>query len=580
MKNTFLCYNSFDNEWIKFSEPREILHTGNPDNVLTILQRVEHLVNSGYMAAGFISYEAAAAFDQALETHEPSIFPLIWFGIYDTYSTSDLSQYSDGSFSIGDWKPSISRKKYREDIQTIKHYIREGYTYQTNYTYRLIASFQGKPTALFYELVQNQETACSAFADIGRYAICSVSPELFFKLDEKFICSVPMKGTAHRGRFLQEDEQVSNWLYHSGKNRSENIMIVDMIRNDIGKIADTGSIKVNSLYDIETYPTAFQMTSTVSGKTQAGFADIFQAMFPPGSITGAPKPSTMQIIAELETTPRNVYTGCMGFILPDNKAQFNVAIRTVLIDKEKNKAEYGVGGGILWESETDEEWQETQTKARVLMEKRPVFQLLETMLWTRPEGFFLLEYHLERMQSSARYFNFPFPQQEIVAQLNRAVDSAESETCTVRLLLNKNSDISVEVFPKDQRRNKKTVKLCLSAIKVHSENPFLFHKTTYRDVYERAKAAFPDHDDVVLINEREEVTETTIYNIILRVGSKYYTPKRECGLLAGTFRAYLLENNKIKEAIVQPDDLYKADELFVINSVRKWQKAVIKSVRL
>ena len=287
---------------------------------------------------------------------------------------------------------------------------------------RLNSEFSGGEWDFFLNLAQTQNKY-AAYIDTGRYVICSASPELFFKLDGNKIYSHPMKGTAKRGRTTLEDKEQAEWLHNSLKNRAENVMIVDMIRNDLGRIAEIGSVQVPELFTIEKYPTLFQMTSTVQAKTNASLDEIFSALFPCASITGAPKVSTMNIIAELETTPRKIYTGSIGYISPNRKAQFNVAIRTALIDRENKTAEYGVGGGIVWDSTSADEYSEALLKARVLTERPRTFDLIETLLWTPEDGYFLREKHIARMQDSAEYFGFPFSREEFEHQLDQLAEA-------------------------------------------------------------------------------------------------------------------------------------------------------------
>ncbi len=321
-------------EWLHFKNPRRVISTTVVGEVRTAMQEMEGLVNSnGWHAAGFVSYEAAPAFDRAFRVRALDDFPLLWFGLYEKPAVVDLPVV-EAPHPAMTWKPLTGRKTYETTIEKIRDHIARGRTYQVNYTMRLQAAFQDDPWKLFLALVQNQNQY-AAYLDIGRHVICSASPELFFELDSDVIRSRPMKGTAPRGRTTVEDRHQAEWLKHSEKNRAENVMIVDMIRNDIGRVAEVGSLHVPELFHIEKYPTLFQMTSTVQARTGATVTDIFAALFPCGSITGAPKVSTMKIISELETTPRRVYTGSIGFIAPDRTARFNVAIRTVRVDRPK-----------------------------------------------------------------------------------------------------------------------------------------------------------------------------------------------------------------------------------------------------
>ncbi len=384
-----------NDEWLHFINPRQIISAVSIDDVHEALQEIERLINANnWHAAGFVSYEAAPAFDSALHVLNADEFPLLWFGLYPeprAYQTSEVLRDIGNPVELK-WQAGITRESYNTAIEKVKEAIAEGRTYQVNYTMRLNSEFSGGEWDFFSNLAQTQNKY-AAYIDTGRYVICSASPELFFKLDGNKIYSHPMKGTAKRGRTTLEDKQQAEWLHNSIKNRAENVMIVDMIRNDLGRIAEIGSVQVPELFAIEKYPTLFQMTSTVQAKTNASLDEIFSALFPCASITGAPKVSTMNIIAELETTPRKIYTGSIGYISPNRKAQFSVAIRTALIDRENKTAEYGVGGGIVWDSTSADEYSEALLKARVLTERPRTFDLIETLLWTPEEGYFLREKH-------------------------------------------------------------------------------------------------------------------------------------------------------------------------------------------
>jgi para-aminobenzoate synthetase/4-amino-4-deoxychorismate lyase len=435
---------------------------------------------------------------------------------------------------------------------------------------RLRAAFDHDPWNLFLHLVRAQPNSYAAFIDTGRYAICSASPELFLKRDGNQLTMKPMKGTAPRGRFLREDRERANWLHHSEKNRAESVMIVDMTRNDLGRIAEIGSIRVSRLWETERYPTVWQMTSTVQATSDASFREILRATFPCASITGAPKARTMRIISELESDPRRVYTGSIGFLAPNRQAQFNVAIRTAIVDREKRAAEYGVGGGIVWDSEAGDEYAETRHKARVLTEPAQEFSLLESLRWTPDEGFWLLEYHLRRLRDSADYFDFAYDETRVVQELECGALRLPPVGHKVRLLSARDGALTFAAAPLVS--HPEPVRLALATTPVNSSDKFLFHKTTQRAVYEAALAQRGEAEDVLLWNERGEITETCSANIVVQFGDEYFTPPLECGLLGGTFRAALLAHGKIRERVIPWQELMDAHALFRINSVRGWQR--------
>ena len=574
--NQIVIHDASRKQWLKFSQPSQVIKANCLAEVSSRWQLVNELVQKYQLyAAGFISYEAASAFDSSLITHKSSSFPLLWFGLYQQPEIIELPKYS-ANFTL-DWRPSISEESYHHSIARIKDYIAQGETYQVNYTMKLLAEFTESPWKYFLQLVKAQQAEYSAYVDLEELTICSASPELFFSRDRDLIITRPMKGTAARGYTYDQDVILANWLHNSEKNRAENVMIVDMIRNDLAKIAQLNSINVSSLFKVEKYPTLWQMTSTVTAKTKVSTTDIMSAMFPCASITGAPKSRTMEIIRKLETQPRNIYTGTIGFINPNNQAQFNVAIRTVVINKQTNQAEYGVGGGIVWDSVSNHEYQECQVKAQVLTQKYSDFSLLETILWTAHEGYFLLNYHLQRLEKSALYFKFVLDLEEIDKQLQLLANSLADKPHKIRLLVSKEGQINCEAIPLclNNLSLSRPVKLCLSDLPIDIDNPFIYHKTTNRKIYNNILQSYPDYDDVILWNERQEITETCIANIVFKLNDELFTPPVESGLLAGSFRAHLLAKNQIKEALITKKDLLQCENIYLINSVRKWRDAFL-----
>lgn len=562
------------NQWLYFAQPHQIVQAQTLDEVLPALHQIQTLVeHKGWHAAGFLSYEAAPAFDKALQTRPADGFPLLWFGLYPPPRLVSLPEPASPKPAIT-WSPTVDRQTYTAAIASIKDHIAHGRTYQVNYTMRLRAAFEANPWDFFLHLAQSQNNH-AAYLDTGRYVIASASPELFFTLEGETITCRPMKGTMPRGRTTLEDQEQARRLKDSEKNRAENVMIVDMIRNDLGRIARVGSVRVPELFTTEKYPTLWQMTSTVTAQTTAPLTEIFKALFPCASITGAPKVSTMQIIAALETTPRRVYTGCIGHIAPNRRASFNVAIRTAWIDRATSFAEYGIGGGIVWDSASADEYAEALLKARVLTETPPAFSLLETMRWTPAEGFFLREKHIHRLLDSADYFDFPIPSKAALEAFLDEIASRFTSPQRVRLMLTKEGELRYEAQALQPNAPQPPLKAALARQPIHSANPFLFHKTTHRDVYETAKRDFPGFDDVLLYNERGELTEFTLGNLLARIDGRLYTPPIACGLLPGTFRAYLLETGQAEERILRREELHACTEIFRINSVRGIQNVTL-----
>ena len=564
-----------NDQWLYFSNPHQIISAEKLEDVLPALGEIERLIEvNGWYAAGFLSYEAASGFDTVLQTKPGIGFPYLWFALYPKRHFVILPKPQQRK-EVLEWRPTTDREIYEAAIAKIKDSISEGKTYQVNYTMHLQTNFSGNAWDFFLHLAQNQNEY-AAYIDTGRYAICSASPELFFQLDRDTITCRPMKGTAKRGRTNLEDHEQSEWLINSEKNRAENVMIVDMVRNDLGKIAEVGSVYVPHLFETERYSTLWQMTSTVTAKTKASLADIFKALFPSASITGAPKVGTMKIIAELESAPRRIYTGTIGYISPQRKASFNVAIRTMLVDQQNQKAEYGVGGGIVWDSESADEYTEALLKAQVLVQQTLAFSLLETILWTPEEEFFLQEKHTTRMLDSAAYFDIPITKEKLEEYLKKI--SAEFRAPQrIRLLLDQAGKLNCEIHPIKITKTIQPLKAILAKEPVDSNNVFLFHKTTQRDIYESAREGFEEFDDVLLYNELDELTEFTIGNLVVELNSQLLTPPISCGVLAGTFRAHLVEAGQVLERTIPIDQLSNCTKIFRVNSIRKWQRVQIQN---
>lgn len=567
-------------EWRRFANPARVVVAESVIDVDPALRDIEQAVNEeGLYAAGYLAYEAGAAYGLAAHPPATDAPPLLWFGLFRE-SEPIGPPASDVAYHFGDWQPPLSYEAYEAAIGRIKNAIAAGDTYQINYTFPLQASFEGDPWALFAALAAAQRADYCAYVDLGRFVICSASPELFFSLEGASLTSRPMKGTAPRGLTPAADRRQMAWLRDSAKNRAENVMIVDMIRNDFGRVAHTGSVRVPALFTVERYPTLLQMTSTVTAETGAPLGDILAATFPCASITGAPKVSAMRIINELEPEPRGVYTGAIGTISPGRRAQFSVAIRTAVIDRQRGQAVYGVGSGVVWDSDARAEYDECLLKSRVLYaqpESAADFRLLESLRWTPDEGYFLLERHLRRLGESAEYFSFRFDRSAAERALAQAAATLTSPS-KARLLLDRWGQFEFGAVPLDAPVPP-IVSIGLAMRPVSSTNVWLYHKTTHREDYEAARASRPDCDDVILWNERRELTETTIANLVLEIDGRRYTPPVSSGLLAGTMRASLLESGEIAERVLTPADLSRAAGIWLVNSVRGWMPAELQSLQ-
>ncbi|HEY4551329.1 MAG TPA: aminodeoxychorismate synthase component I [Bacillus sp. (in: firmicutes)] len=554
-------------EPLTFSDPHKVIIAHTIEEVLPSFQMIQDAIDDGYYAAGFLSYESASAFDPAYRVKEEHSMPLLWFGIFSEPQSMSLS--STGAYSLTKWKSSVSMEEYSESIMSIKQSIENGDTYQTNYTIRLNSQFHGDDIALFQKLKKAQASNYCAYINTGEHSILSASPELFFHLEGDQVTARPMKGTIERGKSFAEDEANASWLYQSEKNRAENVMIVDLLRNDLGILAKPGTVHVPKLFEIEQYPTVHQMTSTIAAKISENIqlVDIFKALFPCGSITGAPKISTMEIISNLEKSPREVYCGAIGYITPNQEAIFNVPIRTVVVDQKTGKATYGVGGGITWDSTAEGEYHEVLAKASLLEEDRPDFQLLESLLLQDGE-YFLLEEHLTRLKNSAKYFGISIDVENVQITLHDLAKKNSLGASKIRLLSDKNGELTIESQPITQLETPLMVTLADEPL--DKNNPFLYHKTTNRIIYSHFQKKYSHVFDVLLWNEDGELTEFTNGNIVLEIDGTLWTPPINSGLLAGTYRERLIKEETIHEKVLTITDLRKSKKVWFINSVRKW----------
>lgn len=561
-----------------FSDPIRVISVNQVAHIEAALREVEQFVNQGYYAAGYVSYEAAPAFDSAFSVSSKSALPLLWFGIFDQPSSAVNNCPWEEKFRFTPWESTVTQEQYRQHVKKIKQAISQGETYQVNYTMRLRSYFEGDDLGLYHRLIKAQQAGYAAYLNLGRMRILSISPELFFNLDGQNIVTRPMKGTAKRGRWQEEDEVNASWLRSSEKNRAENVMIVDLLRNDLGRIAQVGSVRVPQLFEIEKYPTLFQMTSTVSAKLlpNLSVAEIFQSLFPCGSITGAPKISTMRLIAELENEPREIYCGSIGFMNPNGTATFNVAIRTLLMDSETGMAEYGVGGGITWDSVDDDEYHEALTKADVLGLECPPFELLETLKLDNGE-YALRDRHVERLVKSAQYFGLPIEAPRVMQSLQEHAKHHGGASRRVRLLASQNGAIRVESVPLTDLAGVSgaAMPVALARTPVSKHNRFLYHKTTNRSLYEAHRAQSAQTFDVLLWNDNGEITEFTNGSIVVEMDGVKLTPALESGLLPGTFRAQLLADGVVEEKVLSLDDLQHATQIWFINSVRGWVRVYL-----
>lgn len=589
-----------------FLNPLRVVQAHTLDEVGQCLEAVEESLQQGYYAAGYLAYEAGYAFERSLRIEDPLPDPLVWFGIHDKPVCIDVaagkveSGYSllkniplspgrRGSHGRPGIKlsPSMTEEEYRDAFHAIQRYIAEGDTYQVNYTFKAKFPMQDEPATLYTRLRASQRVAYSAWINAGDATILSFSPELFFRLEGSRLLLKPMKGTSPRGRTTEEDRQHREALLRSEKDKAENLMIVDLLRNDAGRVAKAGSVSVPKFFEVERYQTVFQATSTIKAtvRKEVRVPELLKSLFPSGSVTGAPKIRTMQIIRELEREPRGVYTGSIGFFSPDRNGRFNVAIRTVVLDRKRKTGEMGIGSGITTESTVEGEYQECLLKAKFLTQPAREFRLFETMRWTKENGWFLLRLHLERLRDSASYFGFRYERSMVLAEVKKAEREVKraatgKRSMRVKLLLDRSGNVEFEYAVLSDLPP--VLRIGMANRRTDSQDSLYFHKTTSRGLYdgELAQATKRGWFDIVFLNERGEVTEGARSNVIIRKGPRYFTPPISCGVLKGTYRTFLMEGKSfsLEERLLMPEDLSQADEVFLCNALRGMVKVEIQPI--
>jgi para-aminobenzoate synthetase/4-amino-4-deoxychorismate lyase len=569
-------------------EPVGVLEATRASEVVAVLDAAEAAAGRGLWVAGFVGYEAALGLDPALVVRPRdhgdafAALPLAWFALFERAEETTLPLPRDEGIPAapeGTWAPTTTRSRYESAVDRIHELIAAGETYQVNHTMRLRSRVEGDARGLYRDLCYAQRGAFSAYLDLGRYRVVSASPELFFERRGGAIVTRPMKGTAPRGRWPEEDRAAADQLLASAKDRAENAMIVDLLRNDLGRISRPGSVTWADVFQVERYETVWQLTTTVSAELDpaVGLADIFRGLFPSGSVTGAPKVRTMEIIRDLEESPRGIYCGAVGYLAPAGSgrpdARFNVAIRTVTVDTATTTAEYGVGGGITWDSDASAEFEETVAKSRVLTARRPDFELLETMRFDPTEGVRHLDRHLGRLAASAEFFGFRVDETDVREAVEKTAASAPASEMRVRLSLRKDGTVRVAATP--FASDPAPVRVAIDGVPQDPRDVFLFHKTSLRDRYEDARRRHPDVDDVLLVNDRGEVTESMIANVAARIDGTWVTPPLDAGLLPGIGRAIALEEGRLSEGVLTIEDVRTADEIALISDTRGWRRAVL-----
>jgi len=559
-----------------FSNFKDIITFKPKDNLDLFFKRLEDYSKGGYWLAGYFSYEFGYFLEGAhrlLRVKNRAL--LAWIGVCK--KPKEISNKKKAgqkrpcfsldklSYEIKNIRPNISQREYAEKIKKIKYYLEQGLTYQVNFTFKERFDFKGDVVNLYSDLRKSQPTPYSALINTNTDKILSLSPELFFRIDKNKIIARPMKGTIKRGETEKEDFQSKTDLKKSKKVRAENLMIVDLLRNDLGRISKL--VWAPKLFDIEKHPTLYQMTSTIEGKLKKNLSlkEVFSSLFPCGSVTGAPKIKTIQIIKKLEKEPRGIYTGAIGYISPKGKSCFSVAIRTVQI--KKNKGELGIGGGIVYDSKAKAEYEEALLKAKFFRDGLEKVGLVESILWDKNKGYFLLDLHLKRVEKSAKSFSYPYKEKEIKRKLKEAALN-EKRNLKIRLVLDAEGSINIKKEP--IKKSKTPIKIRISERRINSKDKLLYHKTTKRAFYdrERKKGLVKGYFETIFLNERGQLTEGTISNIFVLKDKRLYTPPVKSGLLPGVLREHFIKEGKAKEKILYLKDLKGADKVYVGNSVR------------
>lgn len=551
------------------------------DEVRGVIDAAERAAATGHWVAGFVAYEAGPAFDEALVVRSPRPdLPLAWFAVFGERVPvppipRPATEPAKSEQAKGHWRLAWTSAHHERAVAVIKDHLAAGESYQVNLTARARAVV-GDPMRLYVGMAHAQGGAYNAYLETGTHAVACASPELFFERVGGRVRTRPMKGTRPRGRWPEEDAAQAMALTRSAKDDAEHVMIVDLLRNDLGRVARAGTVAVRDLRTLERYPTLWQLTSTIDAEGCDGsLGAVFGALFPSGSVTGAPKPRTMQIIAELEDEARGVYCGAVGYLAPgpSPRARFAVGIRTALVDLATGQAEYGAGGGITWSSEPAAEWAELRDKCVILDPPESPSGLLETLRLDPDRGPVHLDRHLARLAASAGYFAIPFDP-DTARKGVRAAVAGEVGARRVRLLLSAAGELTVGLSALPHPAPG-PVRLAWAAERVDSRDVGLFHKTADRRRYERRQATRPDADDVILVNERGEVTETTIATLAVRLDGRWWTPPIGCGLLPGVERGRLVDAGELSQRIITVADLNRATGLAVVNSLRGWRPAVL-----
>lgn len=571
-----------------FSQPKDIVSAWTPDEVAPALARIEAATAEGLHAAGFLAYELGYVLEPKIRSLLPEgrNVPLLWFGLYDApreMTEAEVDHWlathtKSGSYQFTAVATAWDQAEYESRFAAVQEKIRAGDIYQLNLTFKARFRLEGSPLTFYRDMRRRQRVAYGGIVDTGEVTVLSASPELFIEKEGRVVSTRPMKGTAPRAGTPEADAEARRVLSTDVKQRAENLMIVDLMRNDLGRIAEVGSVGVTDLFTVETFRTLHQMTSGVEAtlKDGLGLSDLIRAIFPPGSVIGAPKIRAMELIHDYETEPRGVYCGAIGHITPSGGALFNVAIRTPVIFRG-GQGEMGIGSGVVYDSVGAKEYAECLLKMKFLTDPPKSFELIETLLYEKGAGFWLLDGHLERLKASAAYFGYPHDDAKVRAALDDAVSGRPEGRLRVRLLLAEDGSVTVTTAEQPAQAAGAAMRYVISDTRVDSANAFLFHKTTRRELYDREWQHYAETagaDEVLYLNERGELAEGSRTNIFIERDGKLLTPALSSGLLPGVLRRDLLASGRAEEAVLTLEDLTRADAVYVGNSVRGLVRAV------
>ena len=595
-----LIRNHDTNDWSLLTGCVDVLVAGEHSEVLEVIEAAEHRAQVEQLhAVGYVAYEASYAFDSKFPKRDIDI-PLVCFALFmgETKLDSLVDLYTPADASPDHWQLTESQQSFESKVSHIREMIGAGEVYQINLTSRMR---QSEVVTLADFARWSQDMPYAVYLEGSELTVCSASPELFFQREDGVVWSKPMKGTVGRRSEATADESSALWLQQSRKNRAENVMITDMVRNDLARISSTGKVSVDELFGVERYPSVWQMTSTVKSEVDASIAEIFRALFPAASITGAPKRAALEVIDDLEEEPREIYTGAVGRIKPSGATCFNVAIRTAWSSTARGDSRFGSGCGIVWDSDPTEEFEELKTKARILRQPDPQFHLFETMGIVNGE-IPRLSRHLCRLANSAQYWSFDFDNEAAERYLEDVVkqvvnghenDVQSASTFRLRLQLDRHGALShrveaIELSPMESPQSKEAlhadefpvVELTLVRTAISAEDTFLTHKTSRREAYDRAVKEVPVGCEPLMFNTLGNVTESAIANIVYQMNGELFTPPLTDGLLPGVLRDELLDKGVINERTLPVVDLKSVEAFWLINSLRGWRKAILAETKV